>query len=228
MNIIEVVPYKNNALQKIAYYNKTGDPWLYVYRKNEATADKMLKEADSMLNSGERFGYENPSFGWKNWCCVTFISYLATVACGKVWKMGSNANSYIWSPRYGYGYDQALLNLGFKKYNFSEMKLQSGDIVQSWTHAAIVETEDMTKGQTKILEGVRKNIILFKDCEKINSQYSGLILKVQEILKGWGYDITPNGKYDDKMVAIVKQWQKVNKVTATGDIAGIDWEWLEK
>ena len=142
IKLYESVPYAP-TIRASTYYDGN---WLYVYRYEKSDRDevisRMMKESKKMADNGYYFGYINPSWGWRTWCCVTVVSYWASIGVGHEWKMGKSDQGYIWSPRYGGDYDKFLLDLGFTKYNYNLIGLsglRSGDIIQSWSHVAMAE-----------------------------------------------------------------------------------------
>lgn len=219
IKLMESVPYAP-TVRASTYYDGN---WLYVYRYEGAdqkeVIDRMISKATAMANDGYFYNYVNPSFGAKDWCCVTICSYWATYGTGNYWKMGSPDNDYVWSPRYGGNYDKMLLNLGFKKYNFNNIGLaglQSGDMIQSWSHMAMVklieEEFDLSKLPT-LRRGSTGNVVK-------NLQ---ILLNYWMCQSGANKPLLVDGVFGSKTEEMLKLYQKIQKLYVDGVCGPITW-----
>lgn len=217
IKLLESVPYAP-TVRASTFYN--GD-WLYVYRyegSNKADViQRMIDLADLMVKNGYYYNYVNPSFGKRDWCCVTLVSYWVSHGCDLPWKMGSPDNDYVWSPRYGGAYDRYLINAGFKKYNYNVVKeLKTGDIVQSWSHIAMVKIieEEFTLDKMPVLKmGNTGNVVK-------NLQ---ILLNYWMCQSGANKPLLVDGVFGKKTEEMLKLYQKAQKLTVDGICGYYTW-----
>ena len=112
-----------------------------------------------------------------------------------------------------------LLNLGFKKYNFNNIGLaglQSGDMIQSWSHMAMVklieEGFDLSKLPT-LKKGSTGNVVK-------NLQ---ILLNYWMCQSGANKPLLVDGIFQEKTEEMLKLYQKIQKLYVDGVCGPITW-----
>lgn len=215
--LYESVPYDPTIRASNYYMNN----WLYVYRyeKNDKSTviSKMVAKAKEMAKHGYDYNYVNPSFGAKDWCCVTVVSYWVCVGTGKEWKMGDPNQSYLWSPRYGGEYDLFMFEQGFSKYNFDSIaELKEGDIIQSRGHVALCFEKggfDLSKMPT-LKYGSKGNVVKNLQC----------LLNLWMCQSGANKPLLVDGDFGYMTEERLKLYQEVQGLYVDGVCGGQTWE----